>query len=59
MKHVWVAMPLSRTAGEGGEQSEPGEGLSPIKTLTLPRLRRGSLPLPQCGRGADRDPALR
>ena len=27
-----------------------------IKTLTLPRLRRGSLPLPQCGRGALRKP---
>ena len=44
---------LSRTAGEGGERSEAGEGSAAITTLTLPRLRRGPLPLPQCGRGAD------
>src|SRR5436853_2757577 len=35
-----------------GAQRRPGEGLSAGDTLTLPRLRRGSLPLPQCGRGA-------
>src|SRR6266404_8753984 len=44
--------PLSRTAGEGGERSEPGEGLAAGTTLTLPTLRVGSLPLPRCGRGA-------
>ncbi len=43
--------PLSRTAGEGGERSEPGEGLTTRYTLTLPALRAGPLPLPRCGRG--------
>ena len=45
---------LSRTAGEGGERSEPGEGLAgddSRETLTLPTLRVGPLPLPRCGRG--------
>src|SRR5205823_12972269 len=33
-------------------QGEPGEGsLPPGKTLTLPALRAGPLPLPRCGRG--------
>ena len=44
--------PLSRTAGEGAERSEAGEGRAAANTLTLPRLRRGPLPLPRCGRGA-------
>src|SRR5205085_3715728 len=43
---------LSRTAGEGGERSEPGEGLKDPPALTLPSLRDGSLPLPRCGTGA-------
>src|SRR5258705_272425 len=44
-------LPLSRIAGEGGERSEPGEGLSTGTTLTLPTLRVEPLPLPRCGRG--------
>jgi hypothetical protein len=43
--------PLSRTAGEGGERSEPGEGFSIGSALTLPSLCDGPLPLPRCGRG--------
>jgi len=34
-----------------GFRGAPGEGAGHL-ALTLPRLRRGSLPLPQCGRGA-------
>jgi hypothetical protein len=45
-----ISKSLSRTAGEGGERSEPGEGAARF-ALTLLRLRRGPLPLPQCGRG--------
>jgi hypothetical protein len=30
---------------------EPGEGTGRRKTLTLPRLRRGPLPLPHAGEG--------
>ena len=41
---------LMRNAPTGREQ---GEGAN-MKTLTLPSLRAGSLPLPQCGRGAYR-----
>src|SRR5258706_203261 len=40
-----------RVASRGS--GEPGEGLAYANnTLTLPRLRRGPLPLPRCGRGA-------
>src|SRR5439155_697361 len=57
MRAGFAAKPLSRIAGEGGERSEPGEGLTNTDPLTLPRLRRGPLPLPQCGRGAGTAPA--
>src|SRR5829696_2829642 len=33
-------IPLSRTAGEGGEHGEPGEGIGNRKTLTLPSALR-------------------
>jgi hypothetical protein len=51
-RHVF---PLSRIGGEGGEGRRPetGEGLR-APTLTLPSLRDGPLPLPQCGRGISR-----
>src|SRR5580704_11377262 len=46
------SIPLSRSAGEGGFGRSPktGEGFS-ARTLTLPSLRDGPLPLPHCGRG--------
>jgi Uncharacterized protein family UPF0004 len=48
-----AAPSLARTAGEGarGQSPRAGEGLASVQTLTLPWLRHGSLPLPQCGRG--------
>jgi hypothetical protein len=53
-----IEYPLARIAGEGGERSETGEGAARsdadcIRALTLPLLRNGSLPLPQCGRGVE------
>jgi 3-deoxy-D-manno-octulosonic-acid transferase len=60
--HAPVGIPLSHTAGEGGERvslqpagltrGEPGEGVAAPQTLTLPSLCDGPLPLPHCGRGA-------
>jgi hypothetical protein len=43
--------PLSRTAGEGAERNEAGEGVS-NQTLTRPRAEARGHPLPRCGRGA-------
>src|SRR5205807_1001318 len=50
-----LRLSLSRTAGEGGRghRPRPGEGVAACTTLTLPALRAGSLPLPQCRRGAN------
>src|SRR6266496_1349465 len=41
-----------RGRGWAPRKGRPGEGLSATQTLTLRSLRDGSLPLPQCGRGA-------
>src|SRR5438046_994480 len=41
---------LSPVGGEGGVEGATSGGS--IDALTLPRLRRGPLPLPRCGRGA-------
>jgi hypothetical protein len=45
-----IRNPLSRNAGEGGERSEPGEGLR-APTLTHLTLTRQVPPVPHCGRG--------
>jgi hypothetical protein len=43
--------PLSPTGGEGWGEGADSRALA-VKTLTLPPLRGGPLPLPLCGRGA-------
>jgi hypothetical protein len=45
--------PLSRNAGEGGEDRRPetGKGFAALHTLTHLTLSRQVPPLPLCGRG--------
>src|SRR5580704_13699026 len=48
----WMSQPLSRTAGEGGERSEAGEGLAAAPKLLPAWCARAQVVSPQRWRGS-------